>query len=132
MGQNDEITRRFWADNARFADIMNAGVFHGKQVIKGSQLHSKDTYAGGIFGKLKKKVQIYGYRDVFKTADFGVNFALIGIENQQEIHYAMPLKVWKYDFLGYEEQLKKIKKMHRRKKIYQGLNIFLVFQKRTD
>lgn len=105
MGQNDEISRRFWADNARFADILNAGVFHGKQVIKGSQLHSKDTYAGGLFGKLKKKVQIYGYRDVFKIADFGVNFALIGIENQQEIHYAMPLKVWKYDFLGYEEQL---------------------------
>ena len=44
----------------------------------------------------------------------------------------MPLKVWRYDFLGYEEQLQKIKKMHRRKKDLSGLNIFLVFQKRTD
>ena len=130
MGQNDEITRRFWADNARFADILNVGIFHGKQIIKGSQLHSKDTYAGGLFGKLKKKVQIYGYRDVFKTADFGVNFALIGIEDQQEIHYAMPLKVWKYDFLGYEEQLRKIKKMHRRKQDLSGAEYLSGFSRR--
>lgn len=91
MGQSDEVTRRFWADNARFADIVNAGIFQGRKIVKGSQLRSRDTYTGGLFGSLKKKMQIYGYRDVFKKADFGVNFALIGIENQEDIHYAMPI-----------------------------------------
>lgn len=27
MGQSDEVTRRFWADNARFADIENADLW---------------------------------------------------------------------------------------------------------
>lgn len=120
MGQSDEVTRRFWADNARFADIVNAGIFQGRKIVKGSQLRGRDTYTGGLFGSLKKKMQIYGYRDVFKKADFGVNFALIGIENQEDIHYAMPIKVWKYDFLGYEEQLQNIKKRHKRAKDLTG------------
>ena len=67
---------------------------------------------------------------MYKIADFGVNFALIGIENQQEIHYAMPLKVWKYDFLGYEEQLQRIKKMHRRKKDLLGAEYLAGFSKK--
>ena len=44
----------------------------------------------------------------------------------------MPLKVWRYDFLGYEEQLQKIKKMHRRKKDLSGAEYLSGFQKRTD
>ncbi|WP_442877801.1 hypothetical protein [Blautia sp.] len=52
------------------------------------------------------------------------------MENQQEIHYAMPLKVWKYDFLGYEEQLRKIKKMHRRKQDLSGAEYLSGFSRR--
>lgn len=50
-------------------------------------------------------------RDILKGEDL-----LIGLENQSAVYYAMPVRIMGYDFLGYEEQLKKLRKEHRRKK----------------
>lgn len=58
----------------------------------------------------KAKVQ----RFIRKVA-FGVNFAVVGIENQEEVHYLMPLRTMVYDAGEYENQAatirKKVKKL---------------------
>ena len=41
---------------------------------------------------------------------FGVNFAIIGIENQEKNDYEMPLRTMQYDVNRYQKQAKIIKK----------------------
>ena len=41
---------------------------------------------------------------------------LIGIENQAEIHYAMPVRTLIYDALNYGSQVKEAAKQHKEKK----------------
>jgi hypothetical protein len=36
----------------------------------------------------------------------GTDFVLLGIENQDKIHYAMPLRTMVYDAMGYVKQCK--------------------------
>lgn len=39
---------------------------------------------------------------------FGVEFAVLGIEAQQRIHYAMPLRTLLYDGMGYLKEYQQI------------------------
>jgi hypothetical protein len=45
-----------------------------------------------------------------------MNFAVIGIENQEELDYALPLRVMDYDTMEYESQAAVIRKKIRRQK----------------
>ena len=56
---------------------------------------------------------------------FGTRFVIIGIEEQSEIHDAMPVRAMGYDFIGYDMQLKKIGKKHRLKKELRETRAFL-------
>lgn len=47
-------------------------------------------------------------RDVVKKMAFGVEFAVLGIEAQQRIHYAMPLRTLLYDGMGYLKEYQQI------------------------
>ncbi len=50
------------------------------------------------------------YRDMVRKTPFGVNFAIIGIENQEEIDYSLVLRVLCYDVGEYEKQAAQIRK----------------------
>ena len=54
---------------------------------------------------------------MLRKAAFGVNFAIIGIENQETIDYAMPLRSMVYDAGEYEKQAaiirKEVRKNHK-------------------
>lgn len=39
----DTILKNYWSDNGQFADIFNAVLFEGKQVIKPEELENSDT-----------------------------------------------------------------------------------------
>lgn len=56
------------------------------------------------------------YRDLVRKSPFGVNFAIIGIENQEEIDYALPLRIMCYDAGKYESQAAQIRRKVRRNK----------------
>ncbi len=80
----------FLADNDRYADIINGICCGGKQVVNGSDLHELDSQVSFLRGprfvrswnpkKSRRKIKI---RDTLRKAAFGVNFAIIGIENQE-------------------------------------------------
>lgn len=120
MEERDIVTHEFWSNNERFADIINAGVFLGKQVLSGEKLKNEDGFAGTTQRQTAKRVAVHKYRDIIKKVAFGSKFVLIGIENQSDIHYAMPVRIMGYDFLGYDRQLREVKKDHRRKKDLSG------------
>lgn len=95
----------YLADNDRYADIINGVVCGGKQIITGGDLYELDAQ-----GKNKA-------RDILRKAAFGVNFAIIGIENQEIIDYSMPLRNMLYDAGEYEKQVAKIRKKVRKKNV---------------
>ena len=45
--QNDIILKEFWRDNARFADLFNAVIFNGRQIIRPDELQELDTDISG-------------------------------------------------------------------------------------
>ena len=59
-------------------------------------------------------------RDIFKNASIkytGRSYVvLIGVENQSDIHYAIPVKNMFYDVMAYGNQVKETAKKHRREK----------------
>ena len=109
----DVILKDFWRQNERFADLFNAVIFRGKQIIKPEDLTERDTDMSGI-------IQFKGYqetlertRDVVKKMAYGVEFAVLGIESQQKIHYAMPLRTMLYDSLGYLKEYQEITRIRK-------------------
>ena len=59
-------------------------------------------------------------RDIFKNASIkytGKSYVvLIGVENQSDIHYAIPVKNMFYDVMAYGNQVKETAKKHRKEK----------------
>ena len=92
--QKDVSLKTFWRDNEHFADLFNATVFNGKQVLKPNKLNEMDT-------------------DVVKKMSDGVEFNILGLEIQDKTHYAMPLRTMTYDALGYIKEYNDIKKQHK-------------------
>lgn len=52
-------------------------------------------------------------RDLVKKMAYGVEFAVLGVESQQKIHYAMPLRTLLYDGLGYLKEYQEITRSRR-------------------
>ena len=52
------------------------------------------------------------YRDVAKGVRNERIFAILGIENQSEIDYAMPFRVLELDFVNYARQMQSIRERH--------------------
>ena len=94
--ERDLLLKRYLCDNDRFADLLNGIV--GEQLVEPESLTELDTQTGVLsvlrnrFGRNKRQ----GYRDLLKKAAFGINFLVVGIENQESVHYLMPLRCMSY------------------------------------
>lgn len=97
MGKDVEW-KLFFEDNLRFADIINGIGCGGRQVVKDSDLRELDSAS-------KKKT-----RDLLRKAALGMNFIIVGIENQDELDYELPLRNMYYDVISYQKQMSNIKK----------------------
>ncbi len=111
--KTDVILKEFWRQNDRFADLFNAVVFQGKQVLRPEDLHEMDTDMSGIIRFRNYEESLVRTRDVVKKTAYGVGFAVLGIESQQKIHYAMPLRTMLYDAMGYLKEYQEL--VHSRK-----------------
>ena len=121
LGLQNVTTKKFMSRNDIFAEAFNYYVFHGRDVLKPKDLRELDSAqelvlpAGGGKGYAMEK-----YRDLLKygVIRYGLNscFLLIGIENQTNVHFAMPVRNMLYDALSYAEQVLKKEKLHRKQK----------------
>lgn len=117
MSNIDSAAKECFSDNVRFADLCNAVLFKGDQVVKSDQLTEKDsTELLSVFGADSKQVHVQKWRDILKNIIVKANdttcFVLIGVEAQANIHYAMPVRNMIYDALNYGYQVKEIAKKH--------------------
>lgn len=105
----DNVTKEYMKDNRRFADVFNSFVYEGEQVIKPENLQEQDTTELlNFYGISDKLISRQEFRDVLKKCvlmrDEKAHYLLFGIENQSNIHYAMPVKNCIYDALNYGAQ----------------------------
>ena len=114
----DTILKEFWRDNRRFADLFNTVVFEGVQVLKPDDLQEADTEVSGTIEGKDFIENLTRTRDIIKRTALGAEFILVGIENQKNIHYAMPLRNLLYDGMGYLKEYREIsgKRRKRRKR----------------
>jgi hypothetical protein len=83
--------------------------------VKNESVRKKNTSRVGV-----KMDAVQKYRDVFKSMvikqDEKTSYVLLGIENQTDVHYAMPVRNVIYDALQYGRQVADIAADHRRNK----------------
>ena len=104
----DAILKSYWNNNDQFADLFNAILFHGEQVIKADELNAMDTEESNILENKGYAESIKASRDSVKirkkSTAYGIELVLLGLENQENIHYAMPMRVMGYDYAAYKKQ----------------------------
>mgnify|MGYP004664349343 FL=1 len=137
MGTTDIVTKEYMRENAVFADAFNYLIYNGKKVIDPEKLKEMDpTEIALPFGDEEKSGEdkkrenasragkktdtVQRYRDVLKSVvvkqDETMSYVLLGIENQTDVHYAMPVRNVIYDALQYGRQVADIAAHHRRNK----------------
>ena len=113
MGQKDISLVRYFDDWARYADLINGFIFCGEQVVSEEDVQEMDSNVTGVFGRLRNRFMVQKYRDCVRKIVFDTGFAIVGIENQDQVHYAMPVRIMLEDAAGYDRQLRHIRKRHR-------------------
>ena len=121
MGRKDTVTKNYMKQNTIFADAFNYYIYGGQQRILPGQLQELDTteivvpYGADDAGEPEQV-----YRDVMKSVvamkDEYAAYLLLGIENQGDVNYAMPVKNWLYDAINYAKQVQKSASSHREAK----------------
>lgn len=104
----DTVLKNYWNNNEHFADIFNAVLFQGREVIQAETLEDVDTEESSIMEHKNYVESITASRDNIKvckrSAEHGVELVMLGLESQECIHYAMPLRIMGYDYGTYKKQ----------------------------
>lgn len=96
------------------ASLLNGCLFSGKQIFKKEHLKREDGVQGVILRTEDgRETVIERYRDLVMTADDGTRIIVLACENQDEIHYGMPVRGMLYDAISYTEQIRELQKIHR-------------------
>ena len=109
----DTVLKDFWRDNARFADLFNALLFDGEGVIKPEELEESDTDVSALLKFSGYAETVQKVLDVVKKSVNGIDFVMLGLENQQLVHYGMPLRIMIGDAFGYLKEYKEIEKKNK-------------------
>ena len=104
----DTVLKNYWSDNEQFADIFNAVLFEGNRVIRPEELEDVDTEESSVLEHKGYAESIKASRDNIKVSKkstaYGVELVMLGMEHQEHIHYAMPMRVMGYDYGAYKKQ----------------------------
>lgn len=137
MSAKDTVAKEYLQVNERFADLFNYYLFDGEQIIKPADLEERDsTEVLSVYGTNKTEKQVQKWRDLLKNAIIKYSnetyFVLLGVENQSDIHYAMPVKNAIYDALNYGTQVNEAARKHRKDNDFDEAAEFLSGFKTTD
>lgn len=118
MGKSNAAMKEYVGRKERFADLFNYFLFQGELVIRPEDLEPVDGESDIIINdKGEKEQEIHRYRDITMRWKYGCNFTILACENQQKVHYAMPVRNMFYDSLSYVEQIKSLWKEKKGKKV---------------
>lgn len=140
IGAADAVTKAYIRKNEVFADAFNYFMYDGEQKIRPEQLRELDTTEIAILlnekdtkdnkntkdrkynkdNNASESKPVQKYRDLLKSAaimeDGEAAYVLLGIENQTEVHYAMPVRNMLYDAMQYNQQVADTAAKHKEEK----------------
>ena len=128
----DTILKNFWKNNERFADLFNAALFEGEPVLKAEDLSEVDTDVSSLLKFNSHAETVQKILDVVKKTAYGVDFVIWGLESQQKVHYAMPLRHMVGDAFSYLKEYNEIAAKNRKDKNFSSSDEFLSNFKKTD
>ncbi len=108
MGELDAVDYKYLSDNSRYADLFNGVLFSGEQVLTPEKLKGEDTKLVVTSETLWRERK----RDLIKKYENGVSYAVLGIENQENVSYIMPFRIMEYEAGEYSKQIEEIQKKH--------------------
>lgn len=115
MQDKNILTLEYLDDNDRLADLINAFYFHGHTVVSGKDIIELDSSVRNILKK-RGKIRSQSFaRDIIRKAALGLEYVIIGIEHQTSIDRTMPVRIMSYDAETYDRQIRKLKKIHRKR-----------------
>ena len=138
MGRIDSETKEYVKQPEVFADLFNHLIYNGRDIIKPDALSELDTTAIFIpFDERGKAFPVQKYRDALKNAvvmeDSDAAYTLIlGIENQTDTHYAMPVRNMGYDAYNYAAQVTAVARSNRKNAAGSASTDFLSGFKKDD
>ena len=138
MAQKDAVAKKYMRDTSIFADFFNGYIYNGDNIIQSGDLSEVDTSNITIIPYVKgtKSVTIQKYRDILKKAVLmrsdKMYYLFLGIENQSDIHYAMPVRNMLYNALVYSQQVDTIAKYNRENDICKNSDEYLSGFTKTD
>ena len=113
QSKQDKILRGFFKVKAHFADIINAMLFDGKDIIHANELLLCDSDETIYFVYENRINVMERRRDILMHATVNGIPVYIGLEIQSTINYSMPYRLLLYDTMTYHLQYKLIDKDHR-------------------
>ena len=128
----DTVLKDFWRDNERFADLFNAALFGGRQIILPEELEEADTDLSAVLKWDADTETVQKILDVVKKRVYGADLVILGMENQQRVHYGMPLRVMLGDGLSYLKEYQEAARKNRKEKDFEDSGEFLSGLHRDD
>ena len=140
MGKVDIATKQYMSHRDVIADAFNFYIYDGRQVIKPEKLQKIDTAEVALPYGNDAEIAVQKLRDNIMlwtmAMDDKAAYAVLGIENQDKIHYAMAVKNMLYDALQYAKQVEEAKRSYRnglnKKRIKLNSEEFLSGLKKAD
>ncbi|MBQ8821673.1 MAG: hypothetical protein IJZ82_03440 [Lachnospiraceae bacterium] len=105
--EKDLVDYAYLSDNVRYADLFNGVLFGGEQVLDAEVLAEADVRS---MSRGKKRSRT---RDVVRKHGKNTNYAVLGVENQEEVSYCMPLRILEYETAEYARQMAAIRKRNK-------------------
>ncbi|MBQ6885917.1 MAG: Rpn family recombination-promoting nuclease/putative transposase, partial [Lachnospiraceae bacterium] len=116
MGEKNNAMCSYLAVPENFADFINGTLFDGRSRIEEKDVMSYDgVYHEKVADGNGAKLKLERTRDVVKGIAKGNKYAVVGIENQNKMHHAMPFRCMEYEVAEYMKQLKHIRKRYQKK-----------------
>lgn len=113
MGKSNAAVKNWISVKERFADFYNGTVFDGRQVVRAEELQEISGESDLILrDKDGKAEELHRYRDVIMRWKGKMDLVILACENQEKVHYAMPVRNMIYDGLAYIQQMKEIWEEH--------------------
>ena len=117
MSDKDSITKKYIKQPDRFADLFNGFCFGGEEKLQPEKLRDMDTASVVLpYGSDGAALPEQKARDVLKLAvktDGKAAYCILGVENQTEVHTAMPIRNMLYDAMTLTEQVAATAKSHK-------------------
>ena len=116
MGKKDVAAKDYLEKNEYFADLFNVVIYHGKQVVSPDELEEADTTELSLPYGNNALEPVQKYRDILKVSRRGKRavYSLYGIEVQDQVHYAGPVKSALYDVLNLAKQVQNAANSYRK------------------